>query len=267
MKTVPRLTRDPSAATDASPRNRSRTPPRATHDVARQGANPAPDKCLVAAKSPGHSFCKLQFRCSARRQHELTLQAAPSRLALSLDCLRVPHCCEVATFLGKLQRGLISSKLLDEPHSTSSAQQLAIASLRYLAPRLGQTWRYNTGPNAPHVADDSDPEVSSNASGEPIVLHFAILSLGFVPEHVVVTVSLPETTATIITQLQSARANGSAEAFPTLLPASPQPCPWLRCRPSPPRMDHRRLLPVCILVPGHLHYRRASFCGGEPHIC
>ena len=215
----------PSTAVDDRPRSRSRTPPRAAHDNTRQTAVTAQTECLFVAKWLGHRLCKLQPWCPARHQHELIPQDTSPGPALLLDCFRVPHYFDVGAFLAKSQGGFISSKLLGEPHPSSSAQQLAIATLRYLAPRLGQTWRYTPEPNAPHVASDSDHEVSSDASGEPASLHFAILSIGFVPEHVVVTVSLPETIATVITQLQSVRDTTSAEAFPILLPASPQPCP------------------------------------------
>ena len=213
----------PPAGVDAH-RNRSRTPPRNARGHNRQEA------LVVSGNSPATADLKIHWASNnwpsytVWGQYLPAVHRAASGLPLAFSCFGESSRIAAGTLTAKQQRSPVSSKLLNEPSPTSGALQAAIASLRYLAPRLGPAWRYIPGPNAPQLTD-SDSAATSDASGEPVALHFAVLALGFVPEHVVVTVSLPETLDAVIARLQVARNRAHAEAFPVLLPANPQPCP------------------------------------------
>ncbi|CAE7882566.1 unnamed protein product, partial [Symbiodinium microadriaticum] len=121
---------------------------------------------------------------------------------------------------------LVSCKVLAEPTpgSAQEAQQLAV--LRFLAPRLGRPWRYRPPPDAIFIRDDpSDDEEDSDEDEVLLLLTFSILTPGYVPENVAVSLQLPKTAEAALRRVEAARCPDRARLFPCLLPARPQPLP------------------------------------------
>ena len=132
--------------------------------------------------------------------------------------------------LGASEWGLfgaaLSCKTLDEPTSSSPRLQMAINCLRYFALRIGDGWRYRSPNGAAHVVSDGESDASDGDSdAEPMHLHFTILTPGFGPERVAISLRVPVTLHEAISELQSQRVSGRAYAFPHVVPARPQPCP------------------------------------------
>ena len=116
-------------------------------------------------------------------------------------------------------------KTLDEPTNGTPALQQAVAFLRYAAPRLGIVWRYSAPSHALHILSDSDSDLSGDEDeAGALSLHFAVLSIGFAPEHVVVRIELPATQPEALDQVQRCRAATAVELFPVIFPANLQPC-------------------------------------------
>ncbi|CAE7487109.1 unnamed protein product, partial [Symbiodinium sp. KB8] len=110
------------------------------------------------------------------------------------------------------------------PGSAQEAQQLAV--LRFLAPRLGRPWRYRPPPDAIFIRDDpSDDEEDSDEDEVLLLLTFSILTPGYVPENVAVSLQLPKTAEAALRRVEAARCPDRARLFPCLLPARPQPLP------------------------------------------
>ena len=124
-----------------------------------------------------------------------------------------------------IAKGIVHHKCLHEPSQATVPQQAALAFLRYAAPRLGQAWRYVPPRDAPHIISDSETENEETSEGEPVPLHFVVLSPGFVLVHHTPLLQLPTTLNEAILQLQANRDPASANGFPWLVPANPQPCP------------------------------------------
>ncbi|OLQ14158.1 hypothetical protein AK812_SmicGene1724 [Symbiodinium microadriaticum] len=130
----------------------------------------------------------------------------------------------LSSCIEELARGVLTSKTLDEPVSSSEALSHAVAFLRYAAPRLGPAWRYRPPAGAVHVVPDSGSEFDGDESEpESVTLHFILLKPGFVPEHVALDIMLPATLAETFMQLQVQRCPDHAASFPLLVPARPQP--------------------------------------------
>ena len=121
---------------------------------------------------------------------------------------------------------LVSCKVLAEPTpgNAQEAQQLAV--LRFLAPRLGRPWRYRPPPDAIFIRDDpSGDEEDSDEDEVLLLLTFSILTPGYVPENVAVSLQLPITAEAALRRVEAARCPDRARLFPCLLPARPQPLP------------------------------------------
>ncbi|OLQ01431.1 hypothetical protein AK812_SmicGene15825 [Symbiodinium microadriaticum] len=130
----------------------------------------------------------------------------------------------LSSCIEELARGVLTSKTLDEPVSSSEALSHAVAFLRYAAPRLGPAWRYRPPAGAVHVVPDSGSEFDGDESEpETVTLHFILLKPGFVPEQVALDIMLPATLAEAFMQLQVQRCPDHAASFPLLVPARPQP--------------------------------------------
>ena len=118
--------------------------------------------------------------------------------------------------------GAYGFKLLVEPTTNSWAQATAIAHLRYAAPRLGMPWRYMTPASAIVIDDDSPSEDEHAALPMPAIrVSFRILTFGFTPEKVEVSVAFPATLAEVLPLIQAADAKSMRVIFPNLFQQAP----------------------------------------------
>ena len=124
------------------------------------------------------------------------------------------------------KNGIVACKLLLEPPSGSPALDDALAGLRYVASRLGRSWRYLPPGDATAIASDSGEEsASEDAPVEPSTMHFNILTPGYQAVRLALCLQLPVTWPEVENQLQTHRVPEDTELHPHLIPAEPQPCP------------------------------------------
>ena len=120
----------------------------------------------------------------------------------------------------------ISCKLLAEPTSGSPQESLNIAVLSFLAPRLGRRWRYIPPPDAVFIREDPSEDGEESEEDETmLLLTFSVLTPGYPPENVAISLPLPATAEAAINRVEAARCPDKARLFPRLLPARPQPLP------------------------------------------
>ena len=117
-------------------------------------------------------------------------------------------------------------KDLHEPRDSTPVTRQLLAALRRATTQLGQAWRYSQAERSPWHEDASeDTSSQTTSSDEPALMHFVILSPGCKAAHVTLRHALPATLDEVIVQLQSERDALSKHRFPTVVPATPQPCP------------------------------------------
>ena len=132
----------------------------------------------------------------------------------------------IGTLFLFLRQLLIVSKQLSEPCPLTTRARFALAALRYLAPRLGEAWRYTPAPDAIMLTDVDPAEEDSSASSERLCwCHFVVLMLGFAPFSVEIALWLPTTVADTVPEVQRARTREHVRLFPRLVPVSHQPFP------------------------------------------
>ena len=128
-------------------------------------------------------------------------------------------CCVV--LFGVLASFLLL-KWLAEPASCRPSEQFALASLRLLARRAGQHWRYVPGPTAIDFLADSGSESGEDYDTAERDLQFVILTPGYPIIPATVRQALPAAQEEVIQQVQDLRGPFFQSFFPRLLPADPQ---------------------------------------------
>ena len=114
-------------------------------------------------------------------------------------------------------------KWLAEPEVSSDYMRSALAVLRYMAPRMGQQWRYLPADDAAYVISDTPSQSGDEQEDDVCWVHFGVLVPGFKREDVLVALRFPAALEEAFSAVQDARSPARAAAFPDLVPAHPQP--------------------------------------------
>ena len=117
---------------------------------------------------------------------------------------------------------LLILKWLAEPISHRPSEQFALASLRLLARRAGQHWRYVPGFTAIDFQAESGSESSGVIDALARDLPFVVVTPGYPITHATVRQVLPAAQAEVIQQVQDIRGTFFQSFFPRIIPADPQ---------------------------------------------
>ena len=82
-------------------------------------------------------------------------------------------------------------KWLAEPEVSSDYMRSALAVLRYMAPRMGQQWRYLPADDAAYVISDTPSQSGDEQEDDVCWVHFGVLVPGFKREDVLVALRFP----------------------------------------------------------------------------
>ncbi|CAE7293014.1 CFDP2 [Symbiodinium sp. CCMP2592] len=126
-----------------------------------------------------------------------------------------------------LLHGSRQAKLLLEPRADSGPERLALATLRYFAPRLGEAWRYLPAEDAEFIPTSSGSEDQDDIDLADHLTLFVLLAPGYAPEQVAVMLRFPSTLVEAMDTVQLARNTVHSPWFHVLAPVEPQPQPGI----------------------------------------
>ena len=203
---------------------RSRTPP------GRRGRrNKGPTAALCSEHASGlQGDLKCGFRrpCSPKglRQSCIQVVALESPISLVVFGHATPVVESVSLCPCTPLRAGRTCKFLTEPRPGGTAAEVSLANLRYISSRLGAPWRYLTPPQALVFGEDSSScEEDAETPLQVINVHFLLLTPGFRPERISLSLGIPSTIVELVPRVRAARCQRRALRFPRLVPAHPQP--------------------------------------------